>query len=140
MSRIIWKRFLTSSINFSFTNLEFFAKSKHIILFYKIFFFFTNKGNALRLWEAFDNVENEKQILLIPLKTLSFAQYPRWCEYWNYFWLDPFFKFSGYAVSRHAQKIYLISNQNSPAKGSNSGVKVKCTTFGHFFYKIPWSD
>ena len=115
------------------TNLDILAKSKQIILFSKIFFSLPKVGIALMVWETFYNVKNGKQILLIPFKTWGCAQYPRWCECWNYFWLDPFFKSwpLGMLLAEMLQR-FSISYQNSPAKDSDSKVKSKMLDFDVF--------
>ena len=123
--------------HFLFTNLDILAKSRQIILF-KIFFSLTKMGIALMIWETFYIVKNGKQISLIPLKTWGCAQYPRWCECWNYFWLDPFFNSwpLGMLLAEMLQR-FSISYQNSPAKDSDSKVKNQILDFWTFLHKIP---
>ena len=135
--------FIKRFVNFNFwqvqsifclqTILDILAKSRQIILFSKIFFSLTKMGIALMVWETFYNVKNGKQISLIPLKTWGCAQYPRWCECWNYFWLDPFFKSwpLGKLLAEMLQRVS-ISYKNSPAKDSDLKVKNKILwTFLH---------
>ena len=101
-------------------------------------FSLTKMGIALMVWESFYNVKNGKQILLIPSKTWGCAQYPRWCECWNYIWLDPFFKSwpLGKLLAEMLQRVS-ISYKNSPAKDSDLKVKNKILDFWTFLHQIP---